>query len=190
MKASILPLALIAISTPAVAENLFVHDNWSALASDRRPEKIGDMLTIIVAENQQASNTVRKGSKKRTAINGQIFAGQSFDETAGGSFGGAFDGEGTNTRADRILAQLSATVTRVEPNGDLRITGWQRLAINGELTNIKVAGRVRRQDVSGDNTVLSSRLADAVIEYDGKGFASRSAKPGIVTKIFGWLGIL
>lgn len=189
MKSALVALAL-ASAAPVTAENLFAHDNWSALASDRRPEKVGDMLTIIVAENQQASNTVRKGSRKRTAVNGQIFAGGDFDKSAGGSLGGTYDGEGTNTRADRVLAQLSATVTGIEPNGDLRVSGWQRLAINGERTNIKVSGRVRRQDVSGDNLVLSSRLADAVIEYDGKGFASNSAKPGIVTRIFGWLGIL
>lgn len=185
----IILIAALSVSAPAAAENLFAHDNWSALASDRRPEKVGDMVTVIVAENQQASNTVRKGSKKRTAIDGQIFAGN-FDKSAGGSLGGTFDGEGTNARADKVLAQLSATVTGIEPNGDLRISGWQRLAINGELTNIKVSGRIRRQDVTGDNTVRSSRLADAVIEYDGKGFATRSAKPGLVTKIFNWLGIL
>jgi flagellar L-ring protein FlgH len=81
-------------------------------------------------------------------------------------------------------------VTQVEPNGDLRVSGWQRLNINGESTNIKVSGRIRRDDVSSENTVLSSRLADAMIDYNGRGFASRSAKPGVVTRIFNWLGIL
>ena len=89
-----------------------------------------------------------------------------------------------------MVAQLSATVTQIYPNGDLQITGWQRLKINGEMTNIKVSGRVRRDDINGQNAVLSSRIADANIEYDGKGFATRSAKPGIVTKIFSWLGLL
>jgi flagellar L-ring protein precursor FlgH len=143
-----------------------------------------------LAENQQASNTVRKGSKKRSSIDGQIFAGKSFDKSAGGNFGGSYEGEGTNARSDRVVAQLSATVYQVEPNGDLRVSGWQRLNINGEATRIKVSGRVRREDISGGNTIASSRLADAIIDYDGKGFASRSAKPGAVTRIFNWLGIL
>ena len=177
-------------AAPAEAEDLFRRDNWSALASDRRPEKIGDAITIIIAENQQASNSVRQGSKKNAAVDGRIFAGRSFDKSAGASVGGSYEGEGTSARNDRSVAQLSAVVTAVEPNGDLRIAGWQRLKINGEMTNIKVAGRIRPQDVTGDNLVLSSRLADATIEYEGRGFASRSAKPGIVSRIFSWLGIL
>lgn len=189
-KLIILSLVLAFFGSPASAESLFRSDNWASLAADRRPERVGDTVTIIVAENQQASNTVRKGSRKRSAIDGQIFAGDSFDKSAGGSLGGSYDGEGTNARQDRVVAQLSATVTHVEPNGDLRVAGWQRLNINGEATNIRVSGRIRREDVSGENTVLSSRLADATIEYDGRGFATRSAKPGIVTRIFNWLGIL
>jgi flagellar L-ring protein FlgH len=179
-----------ACATPALPNNLFPHDNWAALASDRRPERVGDTVTILISENQQASNTVRKGSRKRSTIDGKISAGQKLDETAGLSIGGTYDGEGTNARSDRVVAQLTATVTQVEPNGDLRISGWQRLNINGEFTNIKVSGRIRRDDVSSDNTVPSSRLADAMIDYNGRGFASRSAKPGVVTRIFNWLGIL
>ncbi len=179
-----------ALSTPAFSTNLFPHDNWAALASDRRPERVGDTITIIISENQQASNTVRKGSRKRNAIDGKISAGKALNETASLSLGGTYDGEGTNARSDRVLAQLTATVTQVEPNGDLRVSGWQRLNINGESTNIKVSGRLRRDDISSENTVLSSRLADAMIDYNGRGFASRSAKPGVVTRLFNWLGIL
>jgi flagellar L-ring protein precursor FlgH len=178
------------VSASLPAENLFRSGNWAALASDRRPEKVGDAITILIAENQQASNSVRQGSKKRSSLDGQIFWGGSFDKSAGASVGGSYEGEGTSARSDRIVAQLSAVVTAIEPNGDLRVSGWQRLRINGELTNIKVAGRIRPQDVTGDNLVLSSRLADATIEYEGRGFASRSAKPGIVSRIFNWLGIL
>jgi flagellar L-ring protein FlgH len=178
------------LAAPTSSANLFVHDNWAALASDRRPERVGDVVTIIISENQQASNTVRKSSRKRSAVDGKISAGQNLNETAGLSLGGTYDGEGTNARSDRVVAQLTATVTQVEPNGDLRVSGWQRLNINGEFTNIKVSGRIRRDDISSDNSVLSSRLADAMIDYNGRGFASRSAKPGVVTRIFNWLGIL
>jgi flagellar L-ring protein FlgH len=178
------------LSASAMATNLYPKDNWAALASDRRPEHVGDTVTIIISENQQASNTVRKGTRKRSSIDGKISAGQHLDETAALSLGGSYDGEGTNARSDRVLAQLTATVTQVEPNGDLRVSGWQRLSINGEFTNIKVSGRIRRDDVSADNTVLSSRLADAMIDYNGRGFASRGAKPGVVARIFNWLGLL
>lgn len=180
--------ALLATSAPAA--NLYTRGNWSALASDRRAEQVGDGVTIIVSTTSQASNVVRKGSKKRTSVDGQIVAGKAFDNSGGLNFGGSYDGQGENVRTDKMIAQLSATVDEVLPNGDLRVSGWQRLKINGELTTIKVSGRVRHDDIANDNTVLSSRLADAVIDYDGKGFATTSAKPGVVTKIFNWLGVL
>ena len=184
-------LALLAtMASPVSAANLYARGNWSALASDRRAERVGDGVTIIVSTTSQASNLVRKGSKKRTSIDGQIVAGKAFDNSAGLNFGGTYDGQGENVRTDKMIAQLSATVDEVLPNGDLRVSGWQRLKINGELTSIRVSGRVRRDDISNDNTILSSRLADAVIDYDGKGFATSSAKPGVVAKIFNWLGIL
>jgi flagellar L-ring protein FlgH len=176
--------------SPAMADDLYKGGNWPSLAADRKADAVGDIITVLVAENNTASNSVGKGSKKQSSISGQIAAGSSFDKSAGVSFGGGYDGEGSNSRADRMVAQLSATVTQIYPNGDLQISGWQRLKINGEMTDIKVSGRVRPADINGQNAILSSRIADANIEYDGKGFATRSAKPGIVTQLFSWLGLL
>jgi flagellar L-ring protein FlgH len=178
------------LSTPVGAEDLYKGGNWPSLAADRKADAVGDIVTVLVAENNTASNSVGKSSKKQNSLSGQITAGSSFDKSAGVNFGGSYDGEGNNSRADRMVAQLSATVTQIYPNGDLQISGWQRLKINGEMTDIKVSGRVRPDDINGQNAVLSSRIADANIEYDGKGFATRSAKPGIVTKLFSWLGLL
>jgi flagellar L-ring protein FlgH len=179
-----------AVAAPVGAEDLYKSGNWPSLAADRRAEAIGDLITIQVLENASATNSVAKGSKKRSSIDGQITAGSTFDKSGGLTFGGSYDGEGKNSRSDRMVAQLSATVQQVFPNGDMMISGWQRLKINGELTNIKVSGRIRRDDINGQNAVLSSRIADASIEYDGRGFATRSAKPGVVTKIFSWLGLI
>jgi flagellar L-ring protein FlgH len=178
------------LSAPVGAEDLYKGGNWPSLAADRKADAVGDIVTVLVAENNTASNSVGKSSKKQNSVGGQITAGSSFDQSAGVNFGGSYDGEGNNSRADRMVAQLSATVTQIYPNGDLQISGWQRLKINGEMTDIKVSGRVRPDDINGQNAVLSSRIADANIEYDGKGFATRSAKPGIVTKLFSWLGLL
>jgi flagellar L-ring protein precursor FlgH len=82
------------------------------------------------------------------------------------------------------------TVEEVLPNGDLRISGEQELDIAGERSHIRLKGRVRRSDISASNAVLSSRIADARIEYNGKGFASRGAKPGIISRVFNFLGLM
>jgi flagellar L-ring protein precursor FlgH len=89
-----------------------------------------------------------------------------------------------------MVAQISAAVEEVLANGDLRVVGSQVLNLSGEKTVIRVRGRVRAADVSATNAVLSNRLADAEIDYDGKGYVSRSGKPGVLTRVFNWLGLM
>ena len=195
LPSTILATALAAASLPLSAEDLYKGGNWSSLASDRKASRVGDLVTIQVLANNSASNTITQGSKKRTGLDGSInavtgSAGQTFERSGGLGASGVYEGQGTNARANRMAAELSASVTEVMPNGDLVIAGWQALNISGERINIRVSGRVRAEDINADNAIVSSRLADAKIEYDGKGFASRSAKPGIVQRLFNWFGLL
>jgi flagellar L-ring protein FlgH len=179
-----------ALSAPATAGNLYQGGSWPALAADRRAWAVGDGILIIVSESAQASNAVSKGSRKRTKIEGSIAAGHRLDEGAGLSLAGNLEGEGRSGRSDRVVARLSAKVDAVLPNGDLLVSGRQQLRVNGEATMIHVAGRLRSADIASDNTTLSSRLADAVVEYNGRGFTSRNARPGIIGQIFSFLGLL
>lgn len=187
---AIFGIAFLSICPAVQAEDLFRPGNWPALASDLKASQVGDILTLIVVENNQASNSVTKGSSKRSSIDIGVDSSFNFDESVGGTIGGGYEGEGSNSRTDRMVARLSVTVVEVFPNGDMRVSGIQHLKINGETTTINIDGRVRSQDIAADNSILSWRLADAVIGYDGKGFATRSAKPGLITKIFSWLGLL
>lgn len=192
---TLFPLLALFSAMPAHANDLYQGGNWPALASDRKASRAGDLLTILILANNTASNTVTQGSHKSTSIGGDVSGGKGvgsgdFARSGGLGFGGDYNGQGTNTRADRMAAQLSATVSEVLPNGDLVVSGWQTLTISGDRTNIRVTGRVRPEDIGTDNAVSSARLAEARIEYDGKGYTSRSAKPGIVTRIFNLLGIL
>ncbi|MFM2411380.1 MAG: hypothetical protein RL481_2208 [Pseudomonadota bacterium] len=183
-------LLLLLTASPLCAEDLFKADNWPALAADRKASQVGDILTLMVVENNQASNSVSKGGRKRNSIDIGVETSLDFEEGVSGTVGGSYEGQGQNARTDRMVARLSVTVVEVYPNGDMRVSGLQRLKINGESTIISIQGRVRPGDVAADNSVQSWRLADAVIDYDGKGFATRSAKPGVLTKIISWLGLL
>lgn len=174
----------------ASAESLYRPGNWSSLAADRRAFGVGDILTILVYENATATNSANAGSKKSSKVNGAISAGTRLDEAANLSLSGNSDNQGTVGRSGQMVAQISAKIDEVLPNGDLLLSGTQMLNLSGERTTIRVRGRVRTADISAANAVLSSRLADAQIDYDGKGFVSRSARPGVVAKIFNWLGLL
>jgi flagellar L-ring protein precursor FlgH len=173
----------------AIAANLYHGSSWSALATDRIAGQVGDSLTILIYEDSTASNTATNGSKRSSHVSGRVVAGHAVDETGSISLDGGFNGDSQTGRSGKMVAQISVTVDVVLPNGDLHISGAQMLRINNEKTNIKLRGRVRPADISSDNTLISSRIADAEINYDGSGFVTRGAKPGVVARIFAWLGL-
>ena len=87
-----------------------------------------------------------------------------------------------------MLATLTVNVTAVLPNGDLAIAGEQMLTVNDEKHKVKLSGRVRPQDVSGENAVLSTRIADARIDYVGDGDLTERQRRGWWRKVIDWLG--
>jgi flagellar L-ring protein precursor FlgH len=188
MRCVLLAVCLL-FAAPVEAADLYAHDNWPALATDRTAHKLGDILTIVVYENSTATNTANSDSKRSTSLGGEVSAGTSFDKSANLSLAGGSGNTGSTGRSGQMVAQISVAVDEVLPGGDLHVSGAQLLDINGEKTNIRIKGRVRSSDISSANVVLSSRLADAQIDYDGSGFVSSSAQPGVVTRVFNWLGI-
>ncbi|MEI9997596.1 MAG: flagellar basal body L-ring protein FlgH [Rhizomicrobium sp.] len=186
-----LAIALLCLlpATAAHATDLYPHGNWPALASDRNAHQVGDVLEIVISESATASNTATNGSSRSTNLAGQVTAGASFNEGGALNLSSGSDNSGTTGRSGGIVALVSARVEGVLPNGDLSVAGAQMININGERTNIKIRGVVRVADIAPDNSVASSRLADAQIDYDGSGFVSRSAAPGLATRIFNWLGL-
>jgi flagellar L-ring protein precursor FlgH len=101
----------------------------------------------------------------------------------------ASDGAGRTQRSGRLLAQLSVTVTEVLPGGDLLVAGQQSLKINAEEQVITLHGIVRPRDIDAGNTVLSGRIAQARIEFDGAGFVTQQSRPGWLARFFALLGM-
>ena len=176
------------ISSPAYSENLYEENAWPALASDQTARQVGDLVTVVVYENSSTSNVAQSGTRKSQSLNGGLSAG-SINENGGLSFGGGFSGQAEERRSGQVIAQLSVTVTEVLPNGDFVITGTQKIKMDKGYTEIGIKGRIRTVDLTSDNRILSSRIADAKINYDGKGFVARGAKPGIISQIFSFLGL-
>lgn len=173
---------------PAAAQTLYRPGGWSAMASDRLAEKIGDSLTVLIAENASATNSADNGEKRSTRLGGSVGL---TNATRRGQLdlNSNFDGAGQAGRSGKMVAQISVIVDEVLPNGDLRVSGEQSLRINGDDTRIRLKGRVRRADITSANTVVSTRLADAMIDYNGSGFVSRSARPGLLSRIFNTIGL-
>lgn len=189
MRAAVIALAAL-IAAPAHGADLYPGGSWAAMASDRVAAQVGDSLTVLIFENSAASNTAQSLARKDSSLGGRITAGDNLNEAAQLELGSRFEGTGQVGRSGRLVAQLSVPVVEVLANGDLRVEGRQELNIDGAKTHITLKGRVRREDISAGNTVLSTRLADVVIDYKGDGYVPRSAQPGIVMRIFSWLGVV
>jgi flagellar L-ring protein precursor FlgH len=185
---------MLACSGAANATDIAGQGNWSSLASDRVAHNVGDVLTVVVYENATATGTAENTTDRSNSLGGQLSAGTASSLT---SFGGSAnlglshtaDSGGTTTRAGNMVGEISVTIDSVLPNGDLHVAGTQVLNINGEKTRIAVKGEVRTADVSPSNIILSTSLANATIDYDGAGIVSQSSKPGILTRVFNWLGL-
>jgi flagellar L-ring protein precursor FlgH len=182
--------AIIALSAAqgVQADDLYKPNGWAAMSADRRAMQVGDALTVVVYQSAEATNSAKSDSSKSTNLSGGLTAG-SVNESGALRVGGNYTGGGQVQRSERFVTQITVVVEEILPNGDLRIAGRQRMHVNGENSDIGVRGRIRQADITSDNQVLSSRVADAQIDYDGRGFVSRSAKPGIINRVFRFLGL-
>jgi flagellar L-ring protein precursor FlgH len=188
-RAAIAMTALLAgLPASAYADNLYRGSNWSSMSTDRRATEVGDVLTVVIFQAAQSTTEAQNSSRKATDLSGHISGGH-LSESGELGFGGGYTGHGAVTRSEKLIAQITLNVLQVLPNGDLVIGGEQWLKVNGERTRIGVRGRIRTADIGPDNSVASNRIADAQIDYDGRGFVSRSAKPGLINRIFSFLGL-
>ncbi|MDF3836834.1 flagellar basal body L-ring protein FlgH [Cupriavidus basilensis] len=182
-------LACFGLAVGARAANLFDANNPLSLGSDRRAAKVGDAVTVLVVESSSASNTADTSTSAGANINAKFGSswGQTQQMTLG--VGDDYGGKGRIQRSGKLLAQISTTIKDVLPNGDFVIAGSQTINMNGEKTSIALEGRIRPMDIGDSNTILSSRLADAKIDYVGDGFLTDRSKPGLIPRILGWLGL-
>lgn len=181
---------LIALAPNAAsAQQLYDRSSWANLASDSRAHKVGDVLTVVIFETASATNRVGMRSGKDNSMSGRLGVG-GVDENLSLGITTGYRGTGETERSDRFVASMAAQVKEILPNGDFIIIGSQNLLVNGERRDIQVRGQIRPIDISSENTVASSRLANAMINYDGEGFVTRSAKPGLISQILSLLGIV
>ena len=154
-----------------------------SLLGDRRAGARGDILTVVIEIDDQAtiSNTTgrsRSGSEQM-GIDGLLGLPQSIDAglPEGASLGnavstssaGSFRGTGSVSRNEKLTLRIAATVVEKLPNGVLRIEGSQEVRVNFELRELLVSGYVRPGDISRQNEITYDKIAGARISYGGRG---------------------
>jgi flagellar L-ring protein FlgH len=147
---------------------------------DQRAHQIGDLLTVTVnitdqanfANETQRSRTVTEDSGitaflgsnlltgKTTALPGRLLTADATSNS---------DGKGSVQRQETLQTNIAAVVTQLLPNGNMVVEGKQEVRVNFEMRELIVAGIVRPEDIQSDNTIDSSKIAQARIAYGGHG---------------------
>ena len=165
--------------------------NYS-LFTDKRGRKAGDIVTVMVMEDAKASNDTHTATNNQ---NGMDVSAKSqtglLKWIPGFGFSGSadlkYDGKGATARNGNLKATVTARIVQVLDNGNLMVEGSKLVTINQEEEILEVSGTLRADDINPDNTVFSTKLADAVIRYTGNGVTNDAQEPGVLTRFFNWL---
>ena len=161
---------------PVAANSLYQADKFQALTSDLRARQVGDLITIMVYESASATSTANTTAGRDAGVGFDIrLPGKGY--TGSVKANNQLDGRGRTQREGKVLAQLTVAIKEITASGDLVIGGEQLVDINNERQEISVEGRIRPQDVSDGNVVLSTRIANARIKYTGQGDLADKQRP-------------
>lgn len=157
---------------------------------DQRAHRVGDILTVMVTIDDSAkisNSTARtRNSESEGSVGGvlgSIFGGKvplaDIDAKGAISTSGSLSDGGTGSvnRSEALTTQVAVVVTQVLPNGNLVIEGHQEVRVNFEVRDMVIAGVVRPEDVQSDNTIESSKIAEARISYGGRGQITQVQQP-------------
>ena len=190
-------LSLGALASSASANgSLWPTNNASerGMIADRKASRAGDIITIVVNENAIAQSSQSKKSTRDASLNDSVqqflFANSKFGTHNGGlpgiQLGGTstYSGGGDVSNSQSLSARAAVLVTDVLPNGNLVIEGARIVTFSGETQYVVLHGLVRIDDVTRDNTVTSSNIADARVEFYSEGQLTEAQKRGWFSKLY------
>lgn len=181
--------------------SLFAASEEETLFADSRARRVGDIVVVKLVENTKAQNKAETTADK--SVNNDYQVNALFGKTKYGFLpmvalgpqadiglpalqSGSvsdLDATGKTKRENYVTSALAARVLRVLPGGLLQIEGAREIRVNDETEYMVVRGMVRSRDVDADNSVYSTQLADASIQYYGKGVLADKQKPGWFTRL-------
>ncbi|HUU30059.1 MAG TPA: flagellar basal body L-ring protein FlgH [archaeon] len=164
----------------------------ASLFTDERLYKVGDVITVVVNESMQGTNNARFRSQRGTDVSSEFGVGPGKVFGLFNPFSGAisssndFDSRVQNNKITSFITQISARVVRSDELGNLFLEGSKVIDMPDEKLLVAMTGIARSRDISGQNTIQSSQIADLHITMKGKGEAEEARRPTIFNRIFGW----
>jgi flagellar L-ring protein precursor FlgH len=171
---------------------IYAPNNSLDLYADSRAKRIGDIVLVRIVETSKANKEANTKTQRTSTATGGISTlfgletwladnnhrfSPSLTELQA-SLTNDFEGKAKTDRKSNVTATISARVIDITTDGNLNIRGYQEVKVNDETQHIILSGIIRPQDVAQDNSVLSTHLADARIEYSGQGTLGDKQRPG------------
>lgn len=162
------------------------------LFEDLKAGRVGDILTVRLTEKTNATKSSQTQTSKQTVAtlaNPTIF-GRPITKNGVPLFSGSldgqssFDGQGNSAQSNSLTGEITVTVIERLPNGNLVIQGEKWLTINQGREFIRVTGIIRPNDIETDNSVSSTRIANAQIAYSAKGALADANRMGLLARFF------
>jgi flagellar L-ring protein precursor FlgH len=186
-----------ATAGPGQAEGSLFHSGGRAdmLFTDMRALRVNDLVVVKVEEladsRREADTDLRRSSKLSSDVSAFLqAAGQPQTSVGAGLTGSAessFQGLGATRRSERLVATVPALVRQVLPNGNLFIEGHRVVLVNQEEHHFYISGVVRPIDIDQQNSVKSSLIADAEVEFTAQGNLSDNERQGWLTRFINWV---
>jgi flagellar L-ring protein FlgH len=157
---------------------------------DRRARNIGDTLTIVINEkisaSQKSSSSANRDSSASVSVPvvqhlpGKFLQGADLSAKTGTKF----DGKGETANDNLFTGTITTTVVEVMPNGNLRVAGEKQIGLNRSVETLRFYGVVNPVNVGPSNSVSSNLVADARMEYRGRGYISEAQTMGWLSRFF------
>jgi flagellar L-ring protein precursor FlgH len=191
-------LVCLFFAVTARADSLWTTPNSDqrGMVADRKGARVGDIITIVVSESGAQTSSQSKTTNSTSAVDASVSqflypSTVSKFGTSGGAlpaikFGGKNDytGGGAVNNSQTITARAAVLITEVLPNGNFVIEGVRRVTFSGETQHLVLHGVVRPDDIAPDNTVISSSIANARLEFLDEGDLTSASKKGWLSKLY------
>lgn len=182
--------ALICFGATAQADSLWTREASQSLVADKKARAVGDIITVVVQENNSTKKDSSTKTDKSTDMDASIQAfmyspaAPSFlthkgkMPALGYKMKNGFEGKGAINNTETIEHRFGVTVVDVLPNGNLLVEGLRQTSFSGESQTVILRGTVRTYDITSNNTVFSYNLADVSIKFNSSGAVSNSQRKG------------
>jgi flagellar L-ring protein precursor FlgH len=168
----------------------------ASLFSDIKAHKVGDIVTISIVESSSATESASTDASRESSVEAGIDAFLGYEKWVmernrnfnaskmlDANLSNEFKGSGKTVRSGTLTASITARIIEVLSNGNFIIEGRREVEVNHEAQYIVISGIVRPEDISRDNMVLSTFIADARIAYSGRGIINDHQYPGWFTRL-------